>query len=173
MKNMKTDINGECVKRYGSAGNVKHPKWENKINALKEINPNILELGQPTDLAFHNLSNTDLPTGAQRLLGHSLKFCIAEQRPTPAIEATLQRMQCSIRIRHWIDNELPVDTDAANDNYIPTLYLPSNWNPPRASPGIERRILSFENELRKEIKRQKPSRSSNLDFYQNRALKML
>jgi hypothetical protein len=87
---METYIKGECRKRYGLVSDVKHPKWENTINALKTINPDIIELGQPTNLTFHNLSNTNLPTGAHCLLSLSLKFCIAEQCPPLAIKATLQ-----------------------------------------------------------------------------------
>jgi hypothetical protein len=90
LKNMETYIKGECRKRYGLVSDVNHPKWENTINALKTINPDIIELGQPTNLAFHNLSNTNLPTGAHCLLSLSLKFCIAEQCPPLAIKATLQ-----------------------------------------------------------------------------------
>jgi hypothetical protein len=40
-------------------------KWKNEINALKMINPKKLEHGQPTYLAFFNLSEKNLPTGAQ------------------------------------------------------------------------------------------------------------
>jgi hypothetical protein len=38
---------------------------------------------------------------------------------------------------------------------------------------VEQRLLAFESELREEIDRRKPCRCSNIDFFQNRALKML
>jgi hypothetical protein len=81
-------------------------------------------------------------------------------------------MQRSIRIRHWL-LQLPADTKDAEDNCITRLYLPSSWIPPLALPSIEKRLLQLENELRQEVKRRPPSRSSNLDFFQTRALKVL
>jgi hypothetical protein len=171
LKNMHTYIEKECIQRYGFISNSKQTPWQNKINALKMINPDMLDLKQPSNLAFHNLSDSELPTGTQRLLGLSLKFCLQQGRPTPAIEETIRKMQRSIRIQHWI-SELQIGEETDN-NYIPGLYLPSDWTPPLATPSIERRLLHFENELRKEVKRRKPCRSSNLDFFQNRALKIL
>jgi hypothetical protein len=72
------------------------------LNALKTINPDMLNLRKPSNLAFHNLSDSELPTGTQRLLGLSLKLCLQQGRPTPAIEDTIIKMQRLIRIRHWI-----------------------------------------------------------------------
>jgi hypothetical protein len=102
----------------------------------------------------------------------SLKFCLQQYRPTPAIDTTIQKMQRSIRIRHWL-LQLPADTKDAEDNCITGLYLPSSWIPPLALPSIEKRLLQLENELRQEVKRRQQSRSSNLDFFQTRALKVL
>jgi hypothetical protein len=91
LENMDTYINSECIHRYGFISDIKTPSWKNKINALKKIDPEKLELRPPTNLAFHNLSDTKLPTGTKHLLGLSLKFCLEQNRPTPAIETTIQK----------------------------------------------------------------------------------
>jgi hypothetical protein len=170
LKNMDTYINNECIQRYGFISDSKTPPWKNKINALKSIDPEKLELRQPTNLAVHNLSDTKLPTGTQRLLGLSLKFCLEQNRPKPAIETTIHKMKRSIRIRYWLDQQ----PDTSNESeYIPGLYLPSEWTPPLATPQTEQRLLAFESELLKEIDKRKPFRRSNIDFFKTRALKIL
>jgi hypothetical protein len=78
-----------------------------------------------------------------------------------------------------LDKNTPLAITIANiqkrykNNYITRLYLPSSWSPPLASPPIEKHLLQLENELRQEVKRRQQSRSSNLDFFQTRALKVL
>jgi hypothetical protein len=171
LKNMHTYIDKECIRRYGFISNSKQAPLQNKIKALKTINPDMLVLRQPSNLAFHNLSDSELPTRTQQLLGLSLKFCLQQGRPTPAIEDTIRKMQRSIIIQHWI-SELKISKETDN-TYIPGLYLPSDWIPPLATPSIECRILHFENERRKEVTRRKPCRSSNLYFFQNGASKIL
>jgi hypothetical protein len=105
LKNMDTYINSECIQQCGFISDSKTPIWKNKINALKAIDPAKLELRQPTNLAFHNLSDTKLPTGTKCLLGLSLKFCLEQNRPKHAIETTIQNMKRSIRIRYWLDQQ--------------------------------------------------------------------
>jgi hypothetical protein len=100
----------------------------------------------------------------------SLKFCLEQNWPKPAIETTIQKMKRSIRIRYWVDQQ----PDTSNESeYIPGLYLPSEWTPPLASPQTEQWLIAFESELRKEIDRRKPCRQSNIDFFQTRELKTL
>jgi hypothetical protein len=133
------------------------------------INPGILDLRQPSNLAFHNLSDSELPTGTQRLLELSLNlFFLQQGRPTPTIEDTIRKMQRSIIIQHWI-SKLQISKKTDN-NYTPGLYLPSDWTPPLATPSVECRLLHFENKLQKKVTRRKPCMSSNLDFFQKRAL---
>jgi hypothetical protein len=122
LKNMDTYINNECIQRYGFISDSKTPPWKNKLNALKSIDPEKIELRQPTNLAFHNISDTKLPTGTQHLLRLSLKFCLEQNRPKSAIETTIQKIKRSIRITYWLDQQ----PDTSNESkYIPGLFLPS------------------------------------------------
>jgi hypothetical protein len=63
LKNMDAYINNECIQWYGFISDSKTPPWKNKINALKSIDQEKLELRKPRNLSFHNLSDTKLPTG--------------------------------------------------------------------------------------------------------------
>jgi hypothetical protein len=80
----------------------------------------------------------------KRLLGLSLIFCIEQNHPKPAIEATIQKKKRSIRIRHWLDQQ----PENNNENeYIPGLYFYSEWMPPLVSPQTEQRLIAFESKL--------------------------
>jgi hypothetical protein len=112
MSNMTTYINKESHQLYGFISSRKRPGWQNNINALKTIHPDMLELRQPSNRAFHNLSYSQLPMGTHQLLGIS--------RPSPAIDNTISRMQRSIRIQHWI-SQITTDMKDAKSNYIPGM----------------------------------------------------
>jgi hypothetical protein len=68
LKNMHTYNEKECIQHYGFVSNSKQAPWQNKVDALKTINPKMLELRQPSNHAFHNLLDSELSTGTQRLL---------------------------------------------------------------------------------------------------------
>jgi hypothetical protein len=72
----------------------------------------------------------------------------------------------AIRIRYWLDQQ-PENNN--QNKSIPWIYLPSEWVPPLVPPQTEQQLFAFESELRKEMS----CRRSNIDFFQNRALKIL
>jgi hypothetical protein len=88
LKNMHTYIKKECIQHYGFISNIRQAPWQNKINALKTINPGMLDLRQPSNLAFHNLSDSELPKGTQRLLGLSLNFFFSSKEDQPLLLKT-------------------------------------------------------------------------------------
>jgi hypothetical protein len=93
-------------------------------------------------MAYHNMcSGTLPPPGITSLLGLGLKFCIESPRPSQSIDDSIQRFHGSIRLHfHFKDEEennekIVTASNAADEylqeeSYIPSLYVPSTWNPP-------------------------------------------
>jgi hypothetical protein len=73
------------------------------------------------------------PPGYNCLLGLGLNFCIEQAHPKPNIEHTLKRLKQAIRLQQW-QTENGVNQ---NNDYIPSLYIPSNWNPPEALTDLK------------------------------------
>jgi hypothetical protein len=60
LKNMHTYIEKECIQRYGFVSNSTQAPWKNKINALKTINPDMIDLRQPSDIDCQQEPNGSL-----------------------------------------------------------------------------------------------------------------
>jgi hypothetical protein len=138
----------ECQKRYGFHADPFKPKWLSKIEALTTMDTSMLLITQPKNLAFHNLDDTELPVGANDLLGLGLKFCVQRPTPTPEFKDTFARLTCSIRIQQHILGMIETDTKR---NYIPSLYINSSWTPPRADEMIEKGLLAFKNGIEAQL----------------------
>jgi hypothetical protein len=163
-------IKEECDKRYGFHANPLEPKWKNKISALTSMGTSLLVGKHPNNLAFHNLDGTSLPAGANELLGLGLTFCVQRRTPKPEIRDTIAKLTRSIRNIHHTMNQPERDGES---EYIPSLYLTTSWVPPRAGEMVEKGILAFEHENKKQLENRIPNRQSNLTYYQQRALKEL
>jgi hypothetical protein len=130
----------------------------------------LLDSRQSSSAAFHNLMGKKLPCGADQLLGLSLKLCIQEKIPKPQVAKTVARLRRAVRLKAWLDLYSNEETDNRNDgDYIPGLYLPSTWSPPRPAPPlspthIENGLAAFEGKLNDYFEQHRPDRSDNLTF---------
>ena len=89
---------------------------------------------------YHNYCET-APPGIQSILGGlGLKFCIKTPLPSKRSAKTLlDRMERQVRrIAFFNEREEPDD-----GNYNPSLYIPSNWDPPLANDEIENALAAF------------------------------
>jgi hypothetical protein len=115
-------------------------------------------LQSPTNQRCHNLcQNIQPPPGFNYLLGLGLNFCIETLNPKPNINRTIERLQKSIRLKHWMRENNTI----TNDDYIPSLYVPTTWKPPEAPTAIETAIKSFSLELEKTIRANKTKACTN------------
>jgi hypothetical protein len=95
---------------------------------------------RPNNMQFHNLCDTaSPPPGLASLLGMGLKFCIESPRPTQRLHESIRRFRRSVRLHFHFreeaenndDDNVSVSSDPNEDvKYIPSLYLPSTWDPP-------------------------------------------
>jgi hypothetical protein len=76
-------------------------------------------------------------------------------------------MEKSIRLKHWIDKHGANNND---EDYIPSLYIPTKWKPPEAPPIVENAIKNFSTALTKAITNNKTHPRSNLTKLQYRCL---
>ena len=86
------------------------------------------------------------------------KYCIEQGRPQIDIKQSIQRFTHSIRLRYWLlangDSGDEPPTDTTNPDYIPKLYIPSQWTPPSVEMGtIEMRMLDFATHLERASRR--------------------
>ena len=101
---------------------------------LREFN------SRPRNTACHNLLKAnDIPLGTPQLLGLGLNYCV---KPTTTNEMTDTTFTCLTRdIRRMY--ALRGMTDNDNGDYIPSLYLKSNYDFKKAPSHIEKAIVSF------------------------------
>ncbi len=81
----------------------------------------------------------------------------------------MERLEKSIRLKHWV-RENGIE---GNDEYIPSLYIPSKWNPPEASKEIEDAINQFKSEITAEVEQNKSCPNTNLTRLQHHCLKAI
>ncbi len=105
-------------------------------------------------LAYHDLCiNTKPPPGTRLLLGLSEKFCIERGRPTgidDSFDSNFERLRRQVRIHDYFHLRDRATTD---DDYIPNLYIPSNWIPPDIRHGdMEQRMINYRMKLERLVK---------------------
>ena len=130
-------------------------------------------------MAFHNLClTTQTPPGTEFLLGLGLKYCIESPRPFQRLDTSIRRIQRSVRL-HFAFKSFDEDSESEEDEnaeaesrvkYIPSLYLPSNWQPPPAPDAVEYAMAKFDDKLNVLIRALPRSRRYNLTRPQRRCL---
>ena len=122
-------------------------------------------LSRPSNMACHNYCEpkSSMPQGVKSLLGLGLRYCIRAPKPSNDLDKTIERFKNDARrISHFIFNPPDVEEDRGVQ-YIPELYIKSDWIPPESvSKTIERCIKSFESTLREQQSRYNKPRLSNL-----------
>ena len=112
-------------------------------------------LTKPLNTAYHNLavSTLEIPPAASQLLGLGSKFCIENQLPKQNMRKTFSRLTRSVQLKAWIDDMKQKGKDIDSE-YIPKLYMPSQFVPPIADwyvknelDNFKRRILTAHNKL--------------------------
>ena len=104
-------------------------------------------LAKRLQTAYHNLcTEKQPPDGTARLLWHGLKFCVQKPLPKPQLDHTFDRLTLDIRRKYFWRDKAPNDED-----YNPKLYIPSDWEPPEATPEIELAIQNFRTTITKQV----------------------
>jgi hypothetical protein len=131
-------------------------------------------------MTFHNLCapNVTLPPATANLLGNGLKYCIETPRPHQQLDRSIQRFQRSIRLHFQFngnssDTESTDGDDLYNTKYIPSLYIPSTWDPPIQSDAVEHAFSKFDELIDKEKRLLPSNRRYNLSVAQRNVLQEL
>jgi hypothetical protein len=130
----------------------------------------------PSNMAFHNLClNAQTPPGTEFLLGLGLKYCIEAPRPYQRLASSILRIQRSVRL-HFAFKDEDSDTDDKYEEaesrvkYIPSLYRPSDWQPPPAPDNAEHAMSKFDEKMNVLIRALPRSRRYNLNRSQQHCL---
>ena len=131
---------GEALKQqYGFLADPRLPLWKNVENFIGEMELTDYT-SRPRNMACHNLLRTNkLPAGTNSLLGLGLNFCIESATATKTTEKTFDRLTKDIR-RHYAFSKSPPE----EQDYIPSLYIKSDYEFPPASPNIEKALLALQ-----------------------------
>ena len=110
-----------------------------------------------------------IPPLISKLLGLGHKFCIREKLPKNHLNKTFERFTKSMRLKHW----LHINNMENNGNYIPKIYVKTNWNPPPADQETEDALTNFKLRILELDKFQERKHYSNLNPFQNNLMKKL
>jgi hypothetical protein len=85
-------------------------------------------------MAFHNLCSTaTVPKGTASLLGLGLQYCIETPRPFQDLASSNMRFARSVRLLDFHNQKTSAGEEEVE--FIPKLYIPSGWTPPRSKNG--------------------------------------
>lgn len=120
--------------------------------------------GRLGNMACHNLLQRQaMPAGTSNLLGLGLNYCLKSPSTTATTKLTFSRMASDVRRIYHLQN---VDNGLDEANYIPKLYIKSEYTFPDAPANIEKALANFKSAVLQEqlarSRRKKPSR--NLSF---------
>jgi hypothetical protein len=110
-----------------------------------------------------------------------LKFCIESPRPEQRIEDGIRRFQRSVRLHfHFLEEAKENENNAPNDpdspesvTYIPSLYLPSHWQPPAKQDHVEFALANFDEKINNCRRALPKHRRHNLSPSQRNVIKEL
>lgn len=135
---------GHLEQQYGFVVDETKPLWENICTALGTLSSFDFD-SRPSNMACHNhLEINALPSGTSDLLGLGLNYCITS-RTIETTDSTFTRLREDCRRIYALVNKPPNEGD---DDYIPSLYIKSDYKFDSAHPDIEDAIDGFEAALR-------------------------
>jgi hypothetical protein len=113
---------------------------------------------RPNNMAYHNLCSdtSPPPPGIASLLGMGLKYCIESPRPNQGIDSSILKFRRSVRLhfhfskqeeRKKADESTATPDPYTDVTYIPSLYIPSTWDPPAQKDNVEFAIGKFDERL--------------------------
>jgi len=140
---------GEKLRQqYGFLAEPYAPVWLN-VQARARGMPLAQLDALPRNLACHNLlTSLQLPAGTTSLLGLGLNYCLVN-RQLPSLTTTFTRLREDVRRIYALQDV--VDDD--DGDYIPSLYIKSDYKFGPACDNLERAIDSFERALTAEQRR--------------------
>ncbi len=91
-----------------------------------------------------------------------------EYHPKSNVKHTLEKLNRSVRLQAWIK-----ENGASDEDYIPTLYMPSPWKSPPASDEIENNLQRFASKAKELVSNNTSQPKSNLRKLQYTCLKKI
>ena len=137
---------GEKLKRqYGFLADPSLPLWQNIDNIVGDLSHQFI-LSTPTNMACHNYLPSHLPMlpGTENLLGLGFNYCIKSHKIKTTTN-TFERLREEVRRKYPFSLCPPDD----NNNYIPGLYIKSDYKFKPASDDIEAALTSFQSSVDK------------------------
>ena len=140
---------GEKLRQqYGFLAEPYAPVWQN-VQARVQGMPLAQLDALPRNLTCHNLlTSLPFPSGTRSLLGLGLNYCLVK-RQLPSLATTFARLREDVR-RIYALKDVVDDDDG---DYIPSLYIKSDYKFVPASDNLEQAIDSFERALTVEQRR--------------------
>ena len=120
--------------KFGFVSYPQQPRWANFENAVGKMDSFLLQ-HQISNKSCHNLlRRLALPPGISQLLGLNLNYYVKPSSINSTIENTFKRLPNDIRrLYHLLK-------DVVGGNYIPSLYLNSDFKFYPASDRLEKAI---------------------------------
>ena len=123
-------------RKFGFVSDHQQPHWANFENAAGKMDSSFLQ-HQISNRSCHNLlRNLDLPPGTTQLLGLNLNYCVKPSTINSMIVATFKRLPNNIRRMYHLK-------ETQGGNYIPSLYLNSDFKFDPASDRLEKAMEQF------------------------------
>ena len=124
--------------RYGYVADECKPLWDNIERCIGMMD--IAEWSaRPRNMACHNLLlHNKIPAGTTQLLGLGLNFCIKSPTTTETTHKTFDRLTEDVRRIYALR-----DVEKDDTNYIPQLYIKSDYRFQPASTELESALTKF------------------------------
>ncbi len=139
-----SNFRGHLEQQYGFVADASKPLWQNIESTMGNMTTQQYS-SRPRKMACHNyLVYNDLPQGTANLLGLGLNYCVTTKEINTT-KNTFERFRQDIR-RKWhftIKPPTPKENQYGPD-YIPGLYIKSDYPFPSASDDIEEAIDNFQ-----------------------------
>lgn len=119
--------------------------WDNVERCLGKMDVMQMQ-SRPRNVACHNLlRNNEIPTGTPQLLGLGLNYCVKPTSTREMTTHTFSRLAKDLRRMYALRN---ADEEG---NYIPELYLKSDFEFKDASQRIEQGLCNFKLAVRRKL----------------------
>ena len=129
-------------KHIGFVADESKPLWENINHAMGGMTLQEF-IHRPSNMACHNyLTDSPLPVGTRDLLGLGLNYCITTSTLSTTTK-TFTRLRQDIRRKYHLAQATPKPNQYGPD-YIPGLYIKSDYEFKAAPKDMEKALDSFE-----------------------------